>query len=234
MKHRVLFAVLLLCCLALSSCAWLRNDANVENFLGESVKGEVPTDGEAARAVEAVLAFLFGEGTDFPEFSDPRTAAALYRDSILSHMVNTGYSKYTGNTQALLEAEKKYPKLRIPLLVPAQDFEYTVYSNFGGGKSVRHKNGTVFTYLSRVKGYAAMGQIKAPECKIDFDAIYETENTYLAQFYICSADGCSPLYCGVFVKRTDGSIYLGKLTRIGDAKIIVPDGIHTAAKTEDS
>jgi len=30
------------------------------------------------------------------------------------------------------------------------------------------------------------------------------------------------LYSGVFVKRTDGSMYLGKLTRVADPKIRVP------------
>ena len=232
MKRILCFLLLFFFCFAFYSCDWIRNDASVENFIGEPVKGELPTDGDPVRAACAIITLLCGEGTELPEFSDPRTVASLYRDRILSHMVNTGYSKYSGNTEAVLEAEKKYPKLRIPLLIPAQDFEYTVYTNFGGGRSVKHGSGTVFTYLSRVKGYAAMGQVKVPDCAIDIDAVFETENTYLIQFYLSSGGEYSPLYRGVFVKRTDGSLYLGKLTRIGDPKIVVPRGEVKTAETE--
>ncbi len=215
----VLLAVIMLC-----SCSLIRNEASVENFLGESVIADHGTDHPSTESFIKIITLLTDDGAELTPFSDPKTVASLYRDRILSYLVSTGYSKYTGNTAKITEAEKKYPKTRISVLVPHEDFEYIVYSSFGGGKSVSHTDGTVFTNLSRVGGYTAVGQVKASSAEIEINGVKETDNTYIVSFYTVFRGSYSPLYRGIFVKRDDGSVYLGKLDRIADNKITVPTG----------
>jgi len=205
-----------------SSCVSIRNDASVSNFLDETVLRELSVNDPSVEGAVKILRMITSDQTELKEFSDPRTASAEYRDVILAYMMNTGYSKYTGNTSKIMEAEKKYPKLRISLLIPEEDFEYTVYSNFGGAKSVIHKSGTVFTYLSKVGGYTSVGSVTQSNTEIEICTVEETSNTYIITFYARNDSGYSSLYSGVFVKRTDGSMYLGKLTRVADPKIRVP------------
>ena len=215
----VFLALFLLC-----SCSIIRNEASVENFIGESVIADHGKDYPSNESFVKIINLLTDDGAELAPFSDPKTVAALYRDRILSYLVSTGYSKYTGSTAKIGEAEKKYPKMRISVLVPYEDFEYTVYSSFGGGKSVSHTDGTVFTNLSRVGGYTAVGQVKASNAQIEINGVKETENTYIVSFYTVFRGNYSPLYRGIFVKRDDGSVYLGSLERIADNKITVPTG----------
>ena len=214
-----MLAVIMLC-----SCSLLTNEASVENFIGESVIADHGTECSKNDAFIKIIAILTDDGAELTPFSDPKTVANVYRDRILSYLVSTGYSKYTGNTAKITEAEKRYPKMRISVLVPHADFEYIVYSSFGGGKSVSHTNGTVFTNLSKVDGYTAVGQVKASSAEIEINGVKETDNTYIVSFYTVFRGDHSPLYRGVFVKREDGSVYLGRLERIADKKITVPTG----------
>ena len=219
---RAIAVVLIL--ITLCSCSALRNEASVENFLGESVIADHGKDHPASESFVRIINLLTDDSTELMPFSDPKTVSALYRDRILSYLVSTGYSKYTGNTAKITEAEKKYPKMRISVLVPYSDYEYTVYSSFGGGKSVSHTDGTVFTNLSRVDGYTAVGQVKASGAEVEITGVKETDNTYIVSFYTVFRGNYSPLYRGIFVKRNDGTVYLGKLERIADNKITVPKG----------
>ena len=214
--------VLVLSVLLFCSCSAFRNEASVENFLGEDVIADHGKEHECVEDVKRILSPITSNGMELYPFSDPRTVAELYRDRILSYLVSTGYSKYTGNSAKITEAEKKYPKMRISVLVPEADLEYAVYSDFGGGKSITHEKGTVFTYLSKVGGYTAVGKVSSSPAEIEIAGIKETQNTFIVSFYTCYSGVYSPLYRGVFVKREDGSFYLGKLEVIADAKITVP------------
>jgi len=227
-RAMALFITLLMLC----SCSAFRNEASVENFLGESVIADHGTEHECVMSVKKILACIAPNGMELYPFSDPRAVAELYRDRILSYLVSTGYSKYTGNSAKITEAEKKYPKMRISVLVPQSDVEYLVYSNFGGGKSISHESGTVFTHLTKVDGYTAVGVVNYSAAEIEIANIKETENTYIVSFYTYYSGVYSPLYRGVFVKREDGSVYLGKLERIADAKITVPEGVDKQEETE--
>ena len=221
MKRALVF---LLICALLCSCSLIRNEASVENFIGEAVISEHGADHPKAEDFIKIISVITNDGAELAPFSDPKTVADVYRDRILAHLVSTGYSKYTGNTAKITEAEKKYPKTRISVLVPYEDFEYVVYSSFGGARSVSHKDGTVFTNLSRVGGYTAVGQVNASSAEVELTVVKETENTYVVSFYTLYGGSYSPLYRGVFVKRDDGSVYLGRLERIADNKITVPTG----------
>ena len=202
--------VLVLSVLLFCSCSAFRNEASVENFLGEDVIADHGKEHECVEDVKRILSPITSNGMELYPFSDPRTVAELYRDRILSYLVSTGYSKYTGNSAKITEAEKKYPKMRISVLVPE-----------AGGKSITHEKGTVFTYLSKVGGYTAVGKVSSSPAEIEIAGIKETQNTFIVSFYTCYSGVYSPLYRGVFVKREDGSFYLGKLEVIADAKITV-------------
>ncbi len=210
--------------ITLCSCSALRNEASVENFLSEAVIADHGNYYSSSESFVKIITMLTDDGTELTPFSDPKTVSSVYRDRILSYLVSTGYSKYTGNTAKITEAEKKYPKTRISVLVPYEDFEYIVYSSFGGGRSVSHTDGTVFTNLSKVEGYTAVGQVKVSSAKVEINGVKETDNTFIVSFYTVFRGEYSPLYRGVFVKRDDGSVYLGKLERIADKKITVPTG----------
>lgn len=218
------FAALLFAALVLCSCSVIRNEASVANFLNEPIIAEHGAEHSFGEEFKRIISVISYNGVELASFSDPKTVSEQYRDRILSYLVNTGYSKYTGNSAKIKEAEKKYPKMRISVLVPIEDFEYMVYSNFGGAKNVSHRGDAVFTYLPKVEGYTAVGQVSASAATVELVNVKETQNTFIVSFYTCFGGTYSPLYRGVFVKREDGTVYLGKLDRVADAKITVPKG----------
>ena len=211
--------------LVLCSCSSIKNGASVENFLGEEVIAEFYSEHGREAEFKKILSVICANGEPLYEFSSPKKMASLYRDRILSYLVNTGYAKYTGNAQKIAEAEKKYPKKRISILVPESDFEYLVYSNFGGENSVKHENGVVFTYLSKVNAYTVAGQVAYIPDEIEIQSVKETENTYIVNFYSIYGGVYSKLHRAVFVKRSDGTLYLGKLDAIADEKIVIKGGV---------
>ena len=219
-KAIALFLISVMLC----SCSLIRNEASVENFIDESVIAEWGAEHSSTEEFVKIIKIITNDSTELMPFSDPKTVADVYRDRILAHLVSIGYSKYTGNTAKITEAEKKYPKMRISVLVPYEDFEYIVYSSFGGAKTISHKDGTVFSNLSRVGGYTAVGQVNASTAEVEITSVKETDNTFIVTFYTLYGGEYSPLYKGVFVKRDDGSVYLGMLERIADKKISVPTG----------
>ena len=221
---RKILLLALLCVLALSSCSSIKNGASVENFLDEDVIAEFYSEHGREAEFKKILSVICANGEPLYAFSSPKEMASLYRDRVLSYLVNTGYAKYTGNAQKIAEAEKKYPKKRISILVPESDFEYLVYSSFGGENSVKHENGEVFTYLSRVDAYTAAGQVAYAPDGIEIQCVKETENTYIVNFYSIYGGAYSKLHRAVFVKRSDGSLYLGKLDAIADEKIVIKGG----------
>ena len=113
-KAIALFLISVMLC----SCSLIRNEASVENFIDESVIAEWGTEHSSTEEFVKIIKIITNDSTELMPFSDPKTVADVYRDRILAHLVSIGYSKYTGNTAKITEAEKKYPKMRISLLVP--------------------------------------------------------------------------------------------------------------------
>ncbi len=206
----------------LISCSALSGSSPAETVENEPVLAVLTGDADAALACRKILEMIASDALVFPEFDDPSTAADGCRDRILATLLATGYSKYTGNTEKIAAAERMYPKLRISTLIPATDFENTVYTSFGGRKSVYHRDGNTFSYLTKIGGYTLFGQAPAGADKVVLLSVRETESGYLADFYAEKGIRSSPLYTGVFVKREDASVYLARVRRIADAKIIVP------------
>ncbi len=222
LKRAKCLIVLCLLFFSFASCSFLRDPSLAEDYETEAVLSVLPADSEGGQACLKILEMIASDSLVFAEFGDPRSAADGCRDRILTHLMNTGYSKYTGNTEKISVAEKMYPKLRISMVIPATDFEYAVYTNFGGSKSVYHRDGSSFIYLAKIGGYTSSGQVPAGADEVVLLSVRETEHTYRTDFYAVKGIRNSPLYTGVFVKREDGSVYLATVRRIADAKINVP------------
>ncbi|MBQ7171831.1 MAG: hypothetical protein IJR89_06110 [Clostridia bacterium] len=216
---------LALCCLLaffLVSCSAFSDPSPAQTVENEPVLAVLSDEADASLACRKILEMIASDALVFAEFDDPRSAADGCRDRILASLLATGYSKYTGNTEKIAAAERMYPKLRISMVIPATDFENTVYTSFGGSKSVYHRDGNAFFYLTKIGGYTLSGQAPAGADRVVLLSVRETEHGYLADFYAEKGIRSSPLYTGVFVKREDASVYLARIRRIADAKIIVP------------
>jgi len=232
MKIKFLLAFLLAAGIFLCSCqAALKIpmlSTAMEIYSGEQMTASLDPAGEVAKSLTANITVISSFSIDLEEFDTPRTAAALYRDEILSHMLNTNYAKYSGNKETIGNAEKKYPELSITILIPEDDFEAFVYKNFGGERSVVHESDFAFTYLKRVNAYTTASQAGVNQTAVHIKSLYETENTYVMEFYNTRGTDNSAVFRALFIKRKDNTVYLSTIKRIADKRIEAPDE-HPAA-----
>ncbi|MBE6599342.1 MAG: hypothetical protein E7638_07875 [Ruminococcaceae bacterium] len=213
MKNGFLLVLLTAAAVMLFSCT-LMDDLGFDtyDYMGEAVTATHTGDSETAALLRPILDILITDSTELPAFDNMGDAITSYRDAVLRHMLETEYTKYSGNRRLIEEAAEEYPELQITQIIPADDFEYTVYRYFGGDVKVSHKDGGVFRYLKKVEGYIcnmvpADGGVEAEIISVD-----ETERTYRVRFR-CTADETTSEYTALVIKREDGTYYFKKLER---------------------
>ena len=173
----------------------------------ESVKNMLLTDGEVALELCDMTRMLTVNSPIMPEFDDIGEAMEKCRDSVLYYMLTRNYGKYTGDIDKLDHAVAEYPRMQITNLIPAREFEETVYASFGGTKKITNEDGRLFVYLEKVAAYTSVTMLDEDPVSVDVTSLGETENTYRMTFR-CEAGGItSPEYRAIFMKRDDGTVY---------------------------
>ena len=173
----------------------------------ESVVRSLPTDGEVADTLCEMIRMLTVNSPVLPEFDNITEAMEKCRDSVLYYMLTKNYGKYTGDIEKLDYAVSVYPQMQIMNLIPAREFEETVYAAFGGTKKITHESGRLFVYLDKIAAYTSVTMLDDDPVKVNVIELAETENTYRMKFR-CDAGGVtSSEYRAIFVKRDDGTVY---------------------------
>ena len=185
----------------LSSCSF------GAEYSEEPAKRELPTDGEVADELSDMVQMLTVNSPLLPEFEDIEDAMEFCRDSVLFYMLAENYGKYSGNIEKLDAAVAEYPQMQITNLIPAREFEETVYTAFGGTRKIDNESGRLFIYLDKVAAYTSVTMLDTERVKVSILDLVETENTYRMRVRCRAGDVESPEYRIIFVKREDGTAY---------------------------
>ncbi|MBQ8401075.1 MAG: hypothetical protein IJX14_04005, partial [Clostridia bacterium] len=123
------------------------------------------------------------------------------------------YARYSGNMELIEEAARAYPEYQITQIIPAADFEATMYRYFGGTVKISHKDGTLFRYLKKVQAYISPSAQSADTGEINILTIGETDKTYQVTFTVTHSDTVSDPYFVLIIKREDGTLYFKQLKK---------------------
>ncbi len=201
----------------LTSCTWLDNlGFDTYDYKGETVTITHNGDSETAQGLLPLLDILITDGVTLPVFNSTGDAISLYRDAVLRHMLETEYGRYSGNTALIEKAAKAYPELQITQIIPADDFEATMYEHFGGDVKINHKDGAVFKYLKKVEGYICNMVPKASGVVAEILSVDETDKTYRIHFRCRLEAELSEEYVALVIKRDDGTLYFKQLNYYTD------------------
>ncbi len=206
--------LLLVSCVAGSNALWIRGlfGWDLKDYLAESTEQTLCADSPVTEDLIGRVRILLSNRIELEEFRTTSEAVELYRDAILNDMLREHYSIYTGNANAIQAAASAYAHSTYLTLIPAEDFENTVFRYFGG-TTVRQEGTQRFPYLDRVESYTTAGQAK--DCKITVlpSSVEETASTYRMRFSLSDGTDTQDGYTAVFVKRDDGSCYWKSLLR---------------------
>jgi hypothetical protein len=185
------------------------------DYMSEKVTAVLPTEGSDAEICRDVIKVLISNSGYLSTFDNMAEAIDLYSDSVLTYMLETAYSKYSGNSELLKKAAEQYPELGITVIIPASEYENTMYRFFGGDVKIINKDRDKFTYLSKINAYTTMFHPEFSNLKADIIYLAETERTYRVRFRAVAAeewDGMVyPEYFALIIKREDGTYYIKKL-----------------------
>ena len=211
--RRAAFFVLFGCfALCLTGCKLIdKLGFDTYDYMSEKVLSTHEADSKIAAALEEFFGILITDSIDLSLFEKMNESTELYRDAVLTYMLDTGYSKYSGNKALIEEAAKKYPGYNITLIIPESEFEATMYRIFGGSVMITHKDSTKFKYLSKVGAYISPMMPMAASLEAKVTTIYETEKTYRVWFKVVGENLESKEYFALIIKREDGTFYIKKL-----------------------
>lgn len=203
---------LMLSLMLLTSCGILdKLGFDTYDYMSESVTMTHKSDSEIAGVLEDVLNVLITDSPGLVTFESMGDAIKAYRDAVLDHMLETGYSRYSGNTELIGKAAEAYPEYSITQIIPEDEFEATMYRYFGGDVMITHKDGSRFRYLEKVGAYAATVPLSGSGYQPEITAVSETEKTYRVWFCVTSENVRSDDYFALIIKRDDGTLYIKKL-----------------------
>ncbi len=185
---------------------------DTHDYRGETVTFVHASDSEIARTLAEMTRTLTVASPLLPSFSGAKGAAEVCRDAVLNHMLENGYAQYAGNAALLRKAADSYPQMQLSVLIPAEDFESTVYATFGGREKITNKNGTLFLYLDKVEAYTTAALPQKSQVQTIVTLLEETERTYRLYFMNTLDAVTSPEYFALIIKREDGSLYFSELT----------------------
>lgn len=196
------FTVVLLLTFSLISC----ETVSTTDYSVEEVIGVVSADSKIYAELYDMLGMLTVDSIKIPEFDNMKDAIGLFRDSVLNYMSGKSYAKYAGNSELIAKVAEKYPDLDIIEVIPAAEFESSMYRHFGGSVKITHASGRIFRYLSAADAYIPVTAPVSGNIDITLNEVLETENTYRLLFS-CSTGEKSADYFALVVKREDGSFY---------------------------
>lgn len=210
---RIIVVLMLVCAMAaLSSCS-VKNEFlatlgfDTHDYEGEAVIQTYDGESEKAEEMREMIRTLSVNSPYIPTFDGSKDAVSKCRDSLLNYMLNTQYTKYTGNLDLLDKAIEEYPYLKVATVIPAEDFEDEAYRYFGGKQKVQNESGNLFTYLDKVSAYTTVTTPVESKIEIECIALEETINTFRFKFRCSLGDEISEDYFALIIKRADESCY---------------------------
>ena len=209
---RIIIAVAAILMLTLSSCS-VKNEFlatlgfDTHDYEGEPVISTYTADDEKTAEIAEMVKTLTINSPDIPTFDGSKDAVEKCRDSLLNYMLNSHYTKYTGNLDLLDKAVAEYPYLKMATVIPAEDFEDEAYRYFGGKQKVQNESGKLFIYLEKVQAYTTVTTPVENKVAIECLSLEETENTFRFKFRCTLDDKTSDEYFALIIKRADNSCY---------------------------
>ena len=219
MKKVFLIVIITAMAILLCSCA-VTNEFlatlgfDTHDYEGEAVIATYDADSEKAEEIFEMVKTLSINSVDIPTFDGSKDAVAKCRDSLLNYMLNTRYTKYTGNLELLDRAIAEYPYLKMATVIPADDFEDEAYRYFGGKQKVQNESGKLFTYLDKVEAYTTVTTPVENKVAIDCISLEETINTFRFRFRCTLDDETSDEYFALIIKRADESCYFKYVEKV--------------------
>ena len=208
------FKILLCLLLCLSLCSCTLYDIlgiDTHDYAAEQKTQTLDENSDVAKELLDIIPMMVQNSPYLYEFDTPSEAAELYRDGILCFILARNFAKYNANVELISETKEQYPTYELTTVIPALDFESTVYRYFGGTSSVSNSSTELFTYLDKVDAYVSVGIGVDNSADIKISELYETENTYVCAF-TCTMNGeTSPVYRLLIMKRDDGTFYIKSL-----------------------
>ncbi len=213
-KHKIIAALAVVLCI-LTSCAPITElvdklGFDTYDYHSETVHTTHDPDGALADALSDMLHILTPTLIEFDSMS---TAISAYRDTVLTYMLETEYARYSGNMALIEEAAEAYPEYQITQIIPAADFEATMYRYFGGSVKISHKDGNLFRYLKKVEAYISPSTPAPDLCEITMTSVEETLKTYRVRFTVTQGALPSASYFALIIKRDDGTTYFKELQK---------------------
>lgn len=214
MKRFLTFVLCVSLVLSLSSCGlYDLLGIDTHDYGSENSIATVDKNGEIANEIIDMILIMVQNTPHLKEFDNPADAAELYRDGILCSILERNYAKYNANIDLIERTRELYPTYEITTVIPAVDFESTVYRYFGGTASVGNRSTDLFTYLDKVDAYVSVGIGVDNSAEIEFLELYETENTYVCTFTSSMNETVAGPYRLVLMKREDGTFYMRSLEK---------------------
>ncbi len=180
---------------------------DTHDYEGEEILETHDGESETAAELAEMLKILTIHSPVLTPFNGANEAMESCRDSVLNYMLNESYAKYTGNITLLDQVKDAYPHMQVSAIIPAEDFENTVYTYFGGRQKIKNVGSTLFVYLEKVHAYITVAQPQESSVQFEIQKIEETENTYRVYFYCTLHEEVSPAYKALIIKRDDGNSY---------------------------
>ncbi len=187
---------------------------DTHDYEGEAVISTYDADSEKAKEIFKMVKTLSINSVDIPTFDGSKDAVSKCRDSLLNYMLNTHYTKYTGNLELLDKAVEQYPYLKMATVIPAEDFEDEAYRYFGGKQKVSNESGKLFTYLEKVDAYTTVTTPVENNVEIECISLEETINTFRLRFRCVLDEETSDEYFALIIKRADESCYFKYVEKV--------------------
>lgn len=209
-KISKILIIILTVILTFSSCSGgISSLFGIDNtdYSNEAVVNTLDTSCETAQQLESVCSVLtFGTG-DIICFSNFKDVWRQYSDTVLCYLAGTYFEKYSADDEMFTQLAENYPELSVNTLIPASDFENTVYRLFGGDTHMRHESTSRFSYLDKINAYISTGKISSDYIDVRILTLDETENTYRATVRFSNNGFAFPTdYSVIFKKRADDEI----------------------------
>lgn len=207
-------ALFLVSCVAGSNALWLKGFLGIDlaDYRAERVEAPLSVDGGVSETLCSTLDLLSVTSPNLSPVKKSGDFIKNYRDELLNHLLQEGYTRYTGDMDAIERAERAYPNMTISVLIPKEDLE-TLAARCFGLQSISHRDGELFTYLDKV-GYYTFSMKAWEDCvRVVPESLEETYHTYRLKFCLERNGELSESYLAIFVKREDGSAYLRALER---------------------
>lgn len=229
MGKQVLTAVL--CLAMMTSCSTVTElvdklGFDTYDYMSEEVHTTYDTDSDVAATLADMIQILVPTLSPFDNMNE---AISAYRDTVLTYMLESEYARYSGNMTLIAQATEAYPEYQISEIIPAADFEATMYRYFGGSVKISHKDSSRFRYLSKVQAYIALSSPISDDSQVRITSIGETDKTWRVTFTVVQGQVESDLYFVLIIKRDDGTLYFKSLQKLSASDVTAGDPVDVSS-----